>query len=457
MFSNNVSFSIKEFFENTDISKCLKRFYTDTDFSIDNATNWVKRSVKITNNDGSIVYENNDVEVPEHFSQLATDILASKYFYRGEIPGSKNGETSFKQVIHRITHTIAQAGLECKILSNKNVQIFTNELSYMLINQIGAFNSPVWFNCGLYHVYGVKGTGITYAFDGTAIKEIHHPYSKPQCSACFIQSVDDDLMSIFELVKREAKLFKFGSGSGSNFSNLRAKNEKLSGGGTSSGLMSFLEVLDRAAGATKSGGTTRRAAKMVCLDLDHPEIVDFIQWKTKEEDKVRALISMGYPSDFNGEAYRTVSGQNSNNSVRISNDFFKALDNNSDWELKARTTGETLNKISAKKLWNTIASSAWHCADPGVQYDTTINEWHTCKTSGRINASNPCSEYMFLDDTACNLASLNLTKFYDDNKNFDYEAYMYAIMIFIIAQEILVDLSSYPTPKIAKNSYLFRP
>jgi ribonucleoside-diphosphate reductase alpha chain len=264
-------------------------------------------------------------------------------------------------------------------------------------------------------------------------------------------------MSIYELVKNEARLFKYGSGTGSNFSNIRGKQEKLSGGGTSSGLMSFLEVLDRAAGATKSGGTTRRAAKMVCLDMDHPEIKDFIQWKVREEKKAKALIAAGYESDFNGEAYKTVSGQNSNNSIRVNDDFMRAATSGGKWQTRMRTTGEVAETHDAAELWNVVAEAAWGCADPGVQYDSIINRWHTCPNSGKINASNPCSEYMFLDDTACNLSSLNLTKFLNADGSFDIEGYRHAIEIFFVAQEILVDFSSYPTQQIAQNSHDYRP
>ncbi|MDH3726041.1 MAG: adenosylcobalamin-dependent ribonucleoside-diphosphate reductase, partial [Myxococcales bacterium] len=281
-------------------------------------------------------------------------------------------------------------------------------------------------------------------------------YEHPQCSACFIQAVNDDLMAIYDLIKNEARLFKYGSGTGTNFSKIRGKQEKLSGGGTSSGLMSFLEVLDRAAGATKSGGTTRRAAKMVCLDMDHPEIVDFIEWKVREEKKARALIEAGYEADFNGDAYHTVSGQNSNNSLRVTDEFMKALETDGEWKTYFRTTGEVCDTYRARDLWRKIAQAAWACADPGVQYDTTINDWHTCPNTDRINASNPCSEYMFLDNSACNLASINLSKFLDEG-GFDVEGYRQAIRVLIIAMDILVDYASYPTRPIAKNSHNYRP
>jgi ribonucleoside-diphosphate reductase alpha chain len=317
----------------------------------------------------------------------------------------------------------------------------------------------VWFNLGLWHEYGIKGSGGNWAWDPEKenVAETTSAYERPQCSACFIQAVKDDLMSIYDLVKSEARLFKYGSGTGSNFSSIRGRQEKLSGGGTSSGLMSFLEVFDRAAGATKSGGTTRRAAKMVCLDMDHPEIVDFIGWKMREEKKAHALIAAGFSADFNGDAYHTISGQNSNNSVRVTDEFMRASLAGAKWPTRYRTTGEVCQTLEAKELWRQVAEAAWACADPGVQYDSTINRWHTCPNSGRINASNPCSEYMFLDDTACNLASVNLTKFLRADGAFDVEGYRHACRIFFIAQEILVDLSSYPTASIAKNSHDYRP
>jgi ribonucleoside-diphosphate reductase alpha chain len=282
-------------------------------------------------------------------------------------------------------------------------------------------------------------------------------YSRPQVSACFIQSVGDDLMSIFDLAKNEARVFKFGSGTGTNFSKLRGRMEKLSGGGTSSGLMSFLEVLDRGAGATKSGGTTRRAAKMVVLDVDHPEIVDFVQWKVREERKVAALVAAGFPADFNGEAYQTVSGQNSNNSVRVSDAFMNAVVNDGPWKTTFRTTGQVHETLRARELWRTIAAAAWQCADPGVQYDDTIQKWHTCKGTDRIYATNPCSEFVFLDDTACNLASVNLMKFLREDGGFDVEGYRHANRVFFLAQEILVGFASYPTERIARRSVEFRP
>ena len=327
------------------------------------------------------------------------------------------------------------------------------------MTQKGAFNSPVWFNCGL-HLYGITGSGGNWYWNPQLgeIREATDAYSHPQCSACFIQSVDDDLMSIFDLAKNEARLFKYGSGTGTNFSKIRGKQEKLSGGGTSSGLMSFLEVLDKGAGATKSGGTTRRAAKMVCLDIDHPEVVDFINWKVKEEKKAGILIQHGgFTSDFNGEAYHTVSGQNSNNSVRISDEFMEAYLKGEKWNTRFRTTDEVCETYEARSLMRQIAEAAWNCADPGVQFDTIINDWHTSANTDRIYASNPCSEYMFLNDSACNLASLNLMKFVDEAGNFQVEDFRQAVRTFIIAQEIAVDFASYPTKVIAQNSHDYRP
>ncbi|MEZ4226930.1 MAG: vitamin B12-dependent ribonucleotide reductase [Polyangiaceae bacterium] len=424
--------------------------------------NWELRKSVITNPDGSVVFKMEGAEIPATWSQLATDIVVSKYFRKAGIHGDPaRGETSVREVVHRIAHTIRVAGerMGGYFASKQHADTFEAELCFLMVNQYGAFNSPVWFNCGLFHEYGIEGSGGNWAWNEQLgeVTETENAYSRPQCSACFIQNVSDDLMAIYELVKSEARLFKYGSGTGSNFSRIRGKQEKLSGGGTSSGLMSFLEVFDRAAGATKSGGTTRRAAKMVCLDMDHPEIVDFVQWKVREEKKALALIAAGYERDFNGEAYKTISGQNSNNSVRVSDDFMKAALSGGKWQTIARTTGEVVDTLDADELWGMVAESAWACADPGVQYDSTINRWHTCPNSGRINASNPCSEYMFLDDTACNLASLNLTKFLAEDGSFDLDGYRHAIEIFFTAQEILVDFSSYPTAGIAKNSHDYRP
>ncbi len=438
------------------------RRYTQPDREPFDQLLWERRQSVITNPDGSIVFKMDGAEIPASWSQLATDIAVSKYFRKAGLHGdSSRGETSVRQLVHRITHTIRVAGesLGGYFATKKDADTFEAELAYMMVAQIGAFNSPVWFNCGLYHEYGIEGSGGNFTWSETAgtVVETENAYAHPQCSACFIQAVNDDLMAIYELIRNEARLFKYGSGTGSNFSQIRGKQEKLSGGGTSSGLMSFLEVFDRAAGSTKSGGTTRRAAKMVSLDMDHPEIRDFIEWKVREEKKARALIAAGFSSDFNGEAYRTVSGQNSNNSIRVTDEFMRAAQSRGKWQTRARTTGEVVETMDAHELWQLVAECAWSCADPGIQYDSIINRWHTCPNSGRINASNPCSEYMFLDDSACNLASLNLTKFLDEQGNFDVEGYRHAVDVFLVAQEILVDFSSYPTAQIARNSHDFRP
>ena len=422
---------------------------------------WEKRRTVIGNPDGSVVFQMDDVEVPSGWSQLATDIVVSKYFRKAGVPGTPGHETSVRQVVRRIARTVrrdgeAQGGYFATL---EDADAFEAELAFLLVNQIGAFNSPVLFNCGLYHEYGIAGSGGNFYFDPATrdVRVTEDSYSRPQISACFIQSVEDDLMSIFDLARNEARVFKFGSGTGTNFSKLRGRMEKLSGGGTSSGLMSFLEVLDRGAGATKSGGTTRRAAKMVVLDMDHPEIADFIQWKVREERKVAALVAAGYSSDFNGDAYATVSGQNSNNSVRVPDRFMEAVQNDGTWQTTFRTTGQVHETHRARELWQKIAQAAWQCADPGVQFDDTIQRWHTCAGTDRIHATNPCSEFVFLDDTSCNLASINLMKFLGDDGSFDVEGYKHANRVFFLAQEILVGFASYPTEKIARRSYEFRP
>ncbi|HEX3079799.1 MAG TPA: vitamin B12-dependent ribonucleotide reductase, partial [Puia sp.] len=402
----------------------FNRRYTRDDISVFDQFEYDYRSSVIRNPSGEIVFEMNNVEVPKGWSQIATDILAQKYFRKAGVPladGTLGRETSVKQVAHRMANCWKAWGVKYGYFATaKDANIFYEELVYSILNQACVPNSPQWFNTGLYESYGITGKPQGHYYvdqnDGQ-LKKSTSAYERPQPHACFILSVEDDLVNdggIMDLWVREARIFKYGSGVGTNFSNIRGEGEKLSGGGTSSGLMSFLKIGDRAAGAIKSGGTTRRAAKMVCLDLDHPEIMDFINWKQEEEKKVAALISAGYASDYEGEAYKTVSGQNSNNSVRIPNSFFEKLENEEDWELKARSDGRVMKKIPAREVWNQISYAAWRCADPGTQYDTTINEWHTCPNGGRIRASNPCSEYMFLDNTACNLASVNLRRFYDE-------------------------------------------
>ncbi|OGG95314.1 MAG: ribonucleoside-diphosphate reductase, adenosylcobalamin-dependent [Candidatus Lambdaproteobacteria bacterium RIFOXYD2_FULL_50_16] len=431
---------------------------TETVHNVWATVEWERRLSKISSAKGGTVFEMKDVEIPKDWSQLATDIVASKYFRKAGVPNDRGHEFSVTQLIHRVAHTITERGLsEGYFASQADATHYENDLKWLLLHQYGAFNSPVWFNVGLHHEYGIKGNGENYAWDkGDHFLKIHNQYERPQGSACFIQSVEDDLASIFELASNEARLFKYGSGTGSNMSKLRGGNEKLSGGGQSSGLLSFLKVLDAAAGAIKSGGTTRRAAVMRCLDIDHPEVLNFIDWKVKEEEKAMALIQAGYDSDFNGEAYATVAGQNSNNSIRLSDAFMEAVEQDSDWQTINRVTGEVYETHKARFLFKKISEAAWRCADPGVQFETTINDWHTCPQTAPIRASNPCSEFMFIDDSACNLSSLNLVKFYQDGQ-FNVEAFTKACKVFLLAQEILVDLSSYPTKKIAKNSHDFRP
>ncbi|MFT7617233.1 MAG: ribonucleoside-diphosphate reductase alpha chain [Planctomycetota bacterium] len=422
---------------------------------------WTNRSSSIKNPDGSVVFSMDDVEVPSTWSQLATDIVVSKYFRKAGVPETVH-EVSVRQVVRRVARTIREGGdnLGGYFADKAAADAFEDELTFMLVTQRGAFNSPVWFNCGLKAMHGIGGKAVGNWYwnkNNGRIEMSPDSYTYPQMSACFIQSIEDDLLDIAEAVKREMRLFKFGSGTGTNFSKIRGEGELLAGGGTSSGIMSFLEVLDKAAGATKSGGTTRRAAKMVILDMDHPEIENFISWKAKEEDKVQALIDAGYDSDFNGEAYRTVSGQNSNNSVRVTDDFMEAVLNDDEWNTRYRTTGEVAQTLSAKGLMEKIADSAWRCADPGIQFDSNINRWHTCPNTDRINGSNPCSEYMFLDDSACNLASINLMKYLGEGNKFDVPGFRHACRTFFTAQEIIIDMASYPTKEIAKNSQAYRP
>lgn len=425
------------------------------------------RSSVIRNPGGDVVFEMNNVEVPAGWSQIATDILAQKYFRKAGVPqpdGSLGRETSVKQVVHRMTNCWRAWGEKYNYFaSGKDAQIFYEELAYCMLNQACVPNSPQWFNTGLHESYGITGKpqGHYYVEQHTGkLEKSTSAYERPQPHACFILSVSDDLVNdggIMDLWVREARIFKYGSGVGTNYSQVRGDGEKLSGGGTSSGLMSFLKIGDRAAGAIKSGGTTRRAAKMVCLDLDHPEILEFVNWKVEEEKKVAALIAAGYSSDYEGEAYRTVSGQNSNNSVRIPNSFFHVLAEDGDWELKARMNGKTMKTIKASELWNQIAYAAWRCADPGTQYDTTINEWHTCPQGGRINASNPCSEYMFLDNTACNLASVNLRRFFDeDSSRFDVPGFEYTVRLWTVVLEISVLMAQFPSKEVAQLSYDYR-
>ena len=509
---------------NRHFTKNLKSSYDGIEFET--------RKSEIKEADGRVVFSQDDVVVPSTWSQVATDILAQKYFRRAGVPGAQGetrGENDCRQVFHRMAGCWTDWGKRHGYFEgDEDANHFYDELCYMLAHQIAAPNSPQWFNTGLYYAYGINGPaqGHSYVDPKTGkLKASESAYEHPQPHACFIQSVNDDLVNedgVMDLWIREARLFKYGSGTGTNFSRLRGEGEKLTGGGRSSGLMSFLKIGDRAAGAIKSGGTTRRAAKMVCLDLDHPEIENFIDWKVIEEQKVAALVAGSkmikehltkvhkacfkgetietdvqknktlkkeilaaravkipdsaiarvlqlaqqgeteidfpeYDVDWQSEAYATVSGQNSNNSIRIPNEFFEKLENDGTWSLRYRTNKKVAKEIIAQDLWEKVAYATWSSADPGIQCDTTINEWHTCPAEGRINASNPCSEYMFLDDTACNLASLNLIKFYDDESGrFDVESYRHACRLWTIVLEISVLMAQYPSRAIAQNSYDYR-
>ena len=519
----------------------ISRRFTTKGRNVYDMFEYTMRSSVLRNPDGSKVFEMNDVEVPKEWSQVAADILAQKYFRKTGVPQRDEkgnvmldekgqpvtgSEHSIKQVVHRLVGCWKEWGEKHGYFDTKeDAQAFYDEVAYMLVGQMGAPNSPQWFNTGLKYAYGIEGPAQGHFYVDSKsgeTKESKDAYSRPQAHACFIQSVKDDLVNdggIFDLAVREARVFKFGSGSGTNFSNLRSSGEKLSGGGSSSGLMSFLKIFDSAAGAIKSGGTTRRAAKMVIVDIDHPDVEKFIEWKAREEDKVASLVSGSrvcsrflkaivdeavdngsdrhqneklniliknavgrgvpmnyivrvlslvdqgftsldfdeYNTHYESEAYQTVSGQNSNNTVRVTNAFMKAVENDELWELKERTTGRHARSVRARDLWDKIVMSAWKCADPGLQFDTTINDWHTCSKSGRINASNPCSEYMFLDDSACNLASLNLGRFLDEKQGaIKVDDLLHAARLWTVVLEISVLMAHFPSREIARLSYEFR-
>jgi len=421
---------------------------------------WELRSAAIKDENGGVLFEQHDCETPATWSQLATNVVVSKYFY-GEI-GSQERENSVRQLIHRVARTIADWGAADGYFARPvDAENFYRELSWLCLHQHGAFNSPVWFNVGLHHQYGVSGSKCNWRWNPETndVEQPENPYEFPQGSACFIQSVGDNMEDIMRLATSEAMLFKFGSGTGTDLSTIRSHREKLSGGGRPSGPLSFMRVYDQIAAVVKSGGKTRRAAKMQSLKVWHPDILEFIECKWKEEKKAHTLIASGeYEANFNGEAYSSILFQNANLSVRVTDEFMQAVENDEDWTTRWVTGGkEGAPTYKARHLLDRMAQCAWQCGDPGVQYDTTINRWHTCPNSGRINASNPCSEYMFLDDTACNLASINLMKFRRGDGTFDVERFQHACRIFFIAQEILVDHASYPTDRIAANSHRFRP
>jgi ribonucleoside-diphosphate reductase alpha chain len=408
----------------------FKRYFTDGRVSPFDAVEWEKRVAQIGNEKGQVIFRQENVEVPKSWSQTATNIVASKYFHGKQ--DTPQRESSVRQLIGRVVNTIVNWGDAGRYFASAAARdAFRDDLTHLLVQQKMSFNSPVWFNVGV--------------------------QPKPQCSACFINSVQDDMKSIMDLVKTEGMLFKWGSGTGTNFSALRGSHETLSGGGIASGPVSFMKGFDAFAGVIKSGGKTRRAAKMVILNVDHPDIVQFIESKMREERKAHVLIEQGYDSSIDGEAYSSVFFQNANHSVRVTDEFMQAVESDRDWWTRNVTDGSPADKLRARDLLKSISESAWHCGDPGMQYDSTVNRWHTCKATARINASNPCSEYMFLDDTACNLASLNLMKFLGPNGVFDVEGFRHAVDVTITAQEILVDNASYPTPRIAENSHKFRP
>ncbi len=411
----------------------FERYYTRTGVDPFDAVDWETRDAVIANEKGEKVFEQLGVEVPSFWSQTATNVVVSKYF-RGPL-GTPEREASVRQLISRVTDRMKAWGSEGGYFaSDEDAETFHDELTHMLLHQMVCFNSPVWFNVGI--------------------------EEQPQCSACFINSVEDTMPSILKLAKTEGMLFKFGSGTGSNLSTIRSSKEMLAGGGTASGPVSFMKGFDAFAGVIKSGGKTRRAAKMVILNVDHPDIVEFINCKEVEERKAWALIDAGYEGGFNvpGGAYDSVFYQNANHSVRVTDEFMQAVVDDSDWTTRAVTSGDPVETMSAREVMRQISQSTWLCGDPGLQYDTAINDWHTCANTDRIHASNPCSEYMFLNDTACNLASINLMKYYDaDSERFDVDSFRHTCEVLITAQEIVVDFASYPTPKIEENSHAYRP
>jgi len=416
-------------------------------------TPWELRTASIGNDKGSVIFEQRDVEVPSDWSQTATNIVASKYFH-GKM-GSPDRERSVAQLVHRVVDTIADWGAKDRYFRTPaDAENFRNELAHLMLTQKACFNSPVWFNVG---VKEARGYGWYYDETTGEVEKLQQGETRPQCSACFIVSVKDSLESILDLAKTEGMLFKWGSGTGSNLSALREEDAILSGGGRASGPLSFMKGFDAFAGVIKSGGKTRRAAKMVILNSDHPDVDRFIWCKAKEEKKAQTLIDAGYDSSLDGDAYSSIFFQNANNSVRATDEFMQAAMQDLDYWTKSRVSGQPVKRYKAKDLLKQIAEATYQCGDPGMQFDTTINRWHTCKETAPINASNPCSEYMFLDDSACNLSSLNLMKFVGPNGQFDVEAFRHAVDTMILAQEIIVGNASYPTEKIAKNSYDFRP
>ena len=436
----------------------LERVFSDSGVKPFEQVEWERRTAEITDDAGKVIFKQENVEVPKTWSLLATKVVVSKYFY-GE-QGTSEREVSVRQLIHRICRTIADWGIKDGYFSKSAGEVFYDELTWLCVNQYGAFNSPVWFNVGLYHQYNVGSQSSRgnwfYNRKTNQTERARTQYEYPQCSACFIQSVDDNMESIMHLAYSEAMLFKFGSGTGTDLSPIRSSKEKLSGGGRPSGPLSFLKVYDQVANVVKSGGKTRRAAKMNTLRDWHGDIEEFIDAKQKEEKKAWALIEQGYDGSYNGDAYGSVMYQNENLSVRVSDEFMQAALEGKEWWTRAVITGQPLQKKDAATLLKKVAEGTWTCGDPGLQYDGAIQKWHTCKGTEPIHSTNPCSEYVFLNNTACNLASLNLMKFKRADGQFDVERFKAAVRVFITAQEILVDNASYPTAPIAENSHLFR-
>src|SRR5216117_4144512 len=435
----------------------FRRLFTKPGVSPYDEIEWEKRIAQITDSKGGVIFEQKDVEVPKDWSMTATNIVASKYLH-GTL-GTPERESGVRALVTRVAETIRDWGLaQGYFRTAEDGATFHDELVHILIRQYAAFNSPVWFNVGCDRIEpNSDGQNWHWNAKTQTVEHSVTGYKHPQCSACFINAVQDSLDSILTLAKTEGMLFKWGSGTGSNLSPLRSSNEALSGGGTASGPLSFMKGFDAFAGVIKSGGKTRRAAKMVILNIDHPDIIDFIECKSKEEAKAHALVAAGYDgSSPDSEAYSSIFFQNANNSVRVTDDFMYAVLRDTDFSTRAIRDGRPMHTFKAKELLYKISDATWRCGDPGMQFDTTVNRWHTSKNTARINASNPCSEYMFLDDSACNLASLNLLKF-APNGTFDVEAYRHAVDVVITAQEILVDNVGYPTEMIGKNSHDYRP
>lgn len=460
-FDSNTSLSIEsKKMEGTALS--LGRYFTQegkNPFQFDpsgNKINWIEENVNVTDDRGKLIFTQPNVKRPDFWSSLAIKVVASKYFWGNQEKGER--EDSVEKLVGRVARYFSRQAVKQGYFNEKNAEILKDEITAICLNQFASFNSPVWFNAGIQDYDKAAGGVAPHKWDNQAGKVIPSVKSddRPQCSACFIQSVDDSMESIMALQFSEAMLFKAGSGTGTNRSNLRSSKERLTGGGRASGPVSFMKGYDAYAGVIKSGGKTRRAAKMEILNVDHPDIMEFIESKQKEEKKAWALMEGGYSGGMNGEAYATVAFQNCNMSVRASDSFMEAVKADVEWQTKAVKGGEVVDNYKAKDVLRKLAEGTWLCGDPGMQFDTIINRYHTCKGSGRINASNPCSEYMFIDDSACNLASINLMKFVDDGK-FEVEKFEKAVKYFIIAQELAVDGSSYPTDRITKNSHDFRP